>query len=113
MLRKTLRVGLSLVLACTVLIGACPECQPREVSPHSCCDPDPGSASASQCPDRNEILRNFEKPQVPDVTVSLVALGPAPVASVAPVAALASALEIAPCAEGPPDLFLRNAAILI
>jgi hypothetical protein len=113
MLRQFLSALLPWFLAAAVLLGACPECQPRQVSGHSCCDPEPQPAPRQMCPDRNEILRNYEKPPVTDVTVSLVAAGPAPRIEIAAAPGPARTMEIQPRAESPPDLFLRHAAILI
>jgi hypothetical protein len=81
---------------------------------HSCCDPASQPAPAKQCPDRNEILRNFDKPQTVDATVVLVALETAlQPAEVAPVRTVAMTESDLPRIDGPPDLFLRNSAILI
>jgi hypothetical protein len=113
MLRKLLSVVLPWLLSAVVVLGACPECQPPEATDHSCCDPASQPAPVKQCPDRHEILRNFDKPHATDATVSLVAIGPAPVTSAVLVAERAPAVEVTARAEGPPDLFLRNSAFLI
>ena len=113
MIRKLFSLVLPVALTAVVLLGACPECQPSEMPDHSCCDPASQPAPAKHCPDRNEILRNFDKPQVTDASVSFVAVGPAPDLESSPAATLAPAIEVLPHSDGPPDLFLRNSAILI
>jgi hypothetical protein len=114
MLRKLFSLVLPVALAAVVLLGACPECQPREMTDHSCCDPASQTAPAKQCPDRNEILRHYDNPPSAAAPVLFVALAmlPQPI-EVAPVRAVAMATGDLPRIDGPPDLFLRNAAILI
>ncbi len=112
MLRKILTLPLSLAMAATVLLGPCSECKPRPVSKHSCSHSQP--APQKQCPDRNEILRNYPLTERVVVVVALPVMPFEP--PVLPVAAEQPGCRvenITPLADGPPDLFLRNSAILI
>jgi hypothetical protein len=123
MLRKLLSLPMVMALAAAVLLGPCSECQPPQRTQHSCCDPVPEEGAScprpqpadhKQCPDRHEILRNYAKSEAPSVLVELapvevVSLSVDPAAQ--PLCNLAK--KVAPRSEGPPDLFLRNAAILI
>jgi hypothetical protein len=111
MLRKLPILPLSLALAATLLLGPCSECKPRPAPEHSCHQQ---PAPQKQCPDRNEILRNYPLTErvvvVPALPVVPLALPAPPVAAEHPGW---RAENLTPLADGPPDLFLRNAAILV
>lgn len=111
MLRKLLTLPLSLALAATALLGPCAECKPVPAPEHSC---HPQPAPEKQCPDRNEILRNYPLTGRVVVVVALpvapLELPPAPLAEERPGWRIEN---LTPLADGPPDLFLRNAAILV
>jgi hypothetical protein len=123
MFRKILSLPLMLALAAAVLLGPCSECEPPQRAEHSCCDPAPDEGSScprpdrtdqKQCPDRHEILRNYARSEAPLLELALEPLGAAPQFAWSRAAQTVSRLDvIAPRSEGPPDLYLRNGAILI
>jgi hypothetical protein len=111
MLRRFLSPSLSLALAATALLGPCAECKPRPAPEHSCHQQ---PAPQKQCPDRNEILRNYP---LTERVVVVPVLPVVPLALPAPPVAIERrgwpTESLTPLADGPPDLFLRNAAILV